>query len=70
MSLGVDPELLTADALARAAVILAVGILLLVSSLTTIIILCSNSNLHDVIGCYLVSASLQMWAGCKSTKAQ
>jgi len=55
MSLVVDPELLTADALARAAVILAVGILLLLSSLTTIIILCSNPSLHDVIGCYLVS---------------
>ena len=52
---GLDPTLLSADSLARAAVILAVGLLLLFSSIVTIIILLNNENLKDVIGFYLVS---------------
>ncbi len=60
-----NPALLTPDALVHASVILAVGLLLLISSLSTIIIFCSNRNLHDVIGCYLVS--LTPWPRHKVT---
>ncbi|KAI1724153.1 7 transmembrane receptor (rhodopsin family) domain-containing protein [Ditylenchus destructor] len=52
---GLDPTLLSADSLSRAAVILAVGLLLLFSSIVTIIILLNNETLKDVIGIYLVS---------------
>lgn len=50
-----DPSLLSIESLTRASVILAVGILLLFSSLITICILLRNPNLHDVIGFYLVN---------------
>uniref|UniRef100_A0A914CYP5 G-protein coupled receptors family 1 profile domain-containing protein n=2 Tax=Acrobeloides nanus TaxID=290746 RepID=A0A914CYP5_9BILA len=53
----VDPSLLSAESLARAAVILAVGILLLVSSLISIIVLLYNKTLHNCIGYYLISLS-------------
>uniref|UniRef100_A0A915CUY8 G-protein coupled receptors family 1 profile domain-containing protein n=1 Tax=Ditylenchus dipsaci TaxID=166011 RepID=A0A915CUY8_9BILA len=55
---GVDPSLLSADALARASVILAVGLLLLFSAVVSICIILNNEVLHDVIGFYLISLAL------------
>uniref|UniRef100_A0A7E4UWV0 G_PROTEIN_RECEP_F1_2 domain-containing protein n=1 Tax=Panagrellus redivivus TaxID=6233 RepID=A0A7E4UWV0_PANRE len=51
----VDPTLLTVEALARAAVILAVGLLLLLSATISITVLISNKTLHDCIGYFLIS---------------
>uniref|UniRef100_A0AC34PYK7 G-protein coupled receptors family 1 profile domain-containing protein n=1 Tax=Panagrolaimus sp. JU765 TaxID=591449 RepID=A0AC34PYK7_9BILA len=51
----VDPTLLTVESLARAAVILAVGLLLLFSSIVSIVVLISNKTLHDCIGYFLIS---------------
>ncbi|KAE9549004.1 hypothetical protein FO519_007777 [Halicephalobus sp. NKZ332] len=51
----VDPTLLTVESLARAAVILAVGLLLFFSSVISIVVLISNKTLHDCIGYFLIS---------------
>jgi hypothetical protein len=55
MFVHLDPTLLSVENLARAAVILAVGLLLLVSSIISIIVLISNRSLHDCIGYFLIS---------------
>jgi uncharacterized membrane protein HdeD (DUF308 family) len=51
----VDPTTITVETLARSAVILAVGLLLLVSSIISIVVLISNRTLHDCIGYFLIS---------------
>ncbi|VDK52548.1 unnamed protein product [Anisakis simplex] len=53
----VDTSALTAEALARAAVILSVGLLLIFSALISITVTLCNEALRDVIGYYMVSLS-------------
>ncbi|KAL3990268.1 7 transmembrane receptor (rhodopsin family) protein [Acanthocheilonema viteae] len=53
----VDPSALTSEALARAAVILSVGLLLMFSAVISITITLCNDALRDVIGYYMVSLS-------------
>lgn len=50
----VDPSALTAEALARAAVILSVGLLLMFSAIVSITITLCNETLRDVVGYYMV----------------
>lgn len=50
----IDPSSLTAEALAKAAVILSVGILLIFSAVISICVTLCNEALHDVIGYYMV----------------
>lgn len=49
-----DASQLTADALARSAVVVAVELLLLGTSLLSICVIRTTDELYDVIGCYLV----------------
>ncbi|KAK0404373.1 hypothetical protein QR680_017427 [Steinernema hermaphroditum] len=55
--LDLDPSDLTAETLARAAVIIAVGILLFFSAVLSITVFTVNSALHDVVSLYLMSLS-------------
>ncbi|KAM3728419.1 G-protein coupled receptor [Dirofilaria immitis] len=57
MLAAVDPSALTTEALARAAVILSVGFLLMFSAIVSITITLCNDALRDVIGYYMVSLS-------------
>ena len=52
----VDVRSLTAESLGRACLILAVDLLLLVTSILNITVIAFTPDLSDVIGCYLVSA--------------
>lgn len=54
-----DGRSLTAEALARAAVVVAVEVLLLGTSFLNICVIFTTADLYDVIGCYLVSARFQ-----------
>ncbi|CAI4227357.1 unnamed protein product [Auanema sp. JU1783] len=54
----VDGRSLTSEALAKAAVIVAVEVLLLGSSLLNICVISTTTELYDVIGCYLISLSV------------
>ncbi|KIH65618.1 hypothetical protein ANCDUO_04059 [Ancylostoma duodenale] len=50
-----DGRSLTAEALARAAIVVAVEVLLLGTSFLNICVIFTTADLYDVIGCYLVS---------------
>ncbi|UMM43624.1 hypothetical protein L5515_019057 [Caenorhabditis briggsae] len=54
----VDVRSLTAESLGRASLILAVDLLLLVTSILNIFIIAFTPDLSDVIGCYLISLSV------------
>ncbi|CAD5235419.1 unnamed protein product [Bursaphelenchus xylophilus] len=64
MFLQLDPAALSAETLARAAVIFSVFVLLLFSSLTSIHVLLSNRNLNEVTGFYMISLAFGdfLWA--------
>ncbi|WKY15241.1 hypothetical protein Q1695_000600 [Nippostrongylus brasiliensis] len=53
-----DGRSLTAEALARAAVVVAVEVLLLGTSFLNICVIFTTADLYDVIGCYLISLSV------------
>ncbi|VDK54803.1 unnamed protein product [Cylicostephanus goldi] len=53
-----DGRSLTAEALARAAIVVAVEVLLLGTSFLNICVILTTADLYDVIGCYLVSLHL------------
>ncbi|KAI6244115.1 G-PROTEIN-RECEP-F1-2 domain-containing protein [Aphelenchoides fujianensis] len=59
-----DSSQLSAESLARTAVIVGVLVLLLFSSITSIIIILANRNLNDVTGYYLISLATAdlLWA--------
>ncbi|CAB3410171.1 unnamed protein product [Caenorhabditis bovis] len=54
----VDVRSLTAESLARASLILAVDLLLIVTSILNISVIAFTPDLYDVIGCYLISLSV------------
>ncbi|CAI5454368.1 unnamed protein product [Caenorhabditis angaria] len=54
----VDVRSLTAESLARASLILAVDLLLVVTSFLNITVIAFNPDLYDVFGCYLISLSV------------
>ncbi|KAK6761135.1 hypothetical protein RB195_022268 [Necator americanus] len=53
-----DGRSLTAEALARAAIVVAVEVLLLGTSFLNICVIFTTADLYDVIGCYLISLSV------------
>ncbi|CEF70555.1 Dopamine/Ecdysteroid receptor [Strongyloides ratti] len=54
----IDISVLSAEAMARSSVILAVGLLLFISALLCIRTILAREELKDCVGCYLVSLSL------------